>query len=192
MSTVSSERNRLAPEDWEQAALQVIVELGVGALSVEALAKRLGVTKGSFYWHFSRRGALLEAVLARWEQQTETELLEHVASIHDPRQRLAGMFQRVAAGVQSHRIHAALLKALDEPCVRAAVERAAARHLAILTDAYCETGMPDDDAVNAARLAYSAYLGFMQMNLVLGAARLSHAEFDAYVAYLTRTLIPVA
>ena len=192
MNTSASERNRLAPEDWEHEALALIAEEGVGALSVEALARRLGVTKGSFYWHFPRRDSLLDAALARWERQGEVELLEHIASIDDPRQRLRGLFQRVAAEVQSHRIHAALLKALEVTRVRIALERAARRHLELLAGAYRETGMPATDADNAARLTYAAYLGFMQMNLVLGTDRLGHAEFDRYVAYLIRTLIPTA
>ncbi len=192
MKVDRTERNRLAPDDWALGALALIAEQGVGALSVEALARRLGVTKGSFYWHFPRRDALLDAALSHWERQGEHELLEQVASIDDPRQRLRQLFQRVAGEVQTHRIHAALLKALEVPRARQAVEHAATRHLDILTGAYRETGMSIDDARNAARLTYAAYLGFLQMNLVLGRERLTHAEFDAYVAYITRTLIPPA
>ncbi len=49
----------LTAADWAQAALQLIAEAGLGALTVEALAARLGVTKGSFYWHFKGRSDLL-------------------------------------------------------------------------------------------------------------------------------------
>jgi AcrR family transcriptional regulator len=63
-----TERTRLSAEDWEDAALNLIAEQGVGALAVEALARQLGVTKGSFYWHFRTREALLQAALERWEQ----------------------------------------------------------------------------------------------------------------------------
>ena len=44
----------LTAADWAEAALQLIAEKGLGALTVSALAARLGVTKGSFYWHFAR------------------------------------------------------------------------------------------------------------------------------------------
>ena len=47
---------RLSAEDWAVAALDVIAESGLAAVAVEPLAKRLGVTKGSFYWHFPSRG----------------------------------------------------------------------------------------------------------------------------------------
>lgn len=47
----------------------MLSENGAHALNVETLAKRLGVTKGSFYWHFKNRGELLRAVLDRWNVQ---------------------------------------------------------------------------------------------------------------------------
>lgn len=185
-----AERNRLSADDWIRGAVDTIAEQGLGALAIEPLARRLGVTKGSFYWHFRSRDALLAAALARWGEQGEHELLEHVASIDDPRERLLQLFQRVAAEVQSHRVHAALLKALELPRVRDAVEQAARRHLDILAAAYRETGQDQQDAENSARLAYAAYLGFMQMNLVFGRERLSHEQYDSYVAHLSDTLIP--
>src|SRR5690606_7033358 len=63
----SSRGARLSAADWAQAALDVIAEQGVSAVAVEPLARRLGVTKGSFYWHFPSRDALLQAALERWE-----------------------------------------------------------------------------------------------------------------------------
>ena len=59
------ERGRLSADDWAEAALDLIAEQGVAAVAVEPLARRLGVTKGSFYWHFADlptyRSALIEA-----------------------------------------------------------------------------------------------------------------------------------
>ena len=53
-------------ERWVAAALDALAEGGVERVRIEILARALGITKGSFYWHFRDRGALLEAVLARW------------------------------------------------------------------------------------------------------------------------------
>src|SRR3546814_6866850 len=64
---------RLSAEDWAQAALDVVAESGVAAVAVEPLARRLGVTKGSFYWHYPSREALLEAALSRWEAYEQEE-----------------------------------------------------------------------------------------------------------------------
>lgn len=185
-----TERVRLSARDWEQAALELIAEQGVGALAVEALARRLGVTKGSFYWHFRNREALLHAALERWEEHDEAEVLAKIEPIRDPRERLRELFHRVAREVQSHRIYAALLKALDHPVVLPLMTRVSQRRMQFLTDAYLQTAMPPLEALNRARLAYAAFVGFLQLNLALGMPRLSHDEFDAYVEHVAATLIP--
>jgi AcrR family transcriptional regulator len=54
-------------DDWIGAAAAALAEGGADGVRVEALARQMGVTKGSFYWHFADRAALLEALLERWE-----------------------------------------------------------------------------------------------------------------------------
>lgn len=60
-------RTQLDPEQWIETATDVLAREGVAGLRVEVLAKLCGVTKGSFYWHFKDRRALLDAVLERWK-----------------------------------------------------------------------------------------------------------------------------
>src|SRR5690606_14076481 len=69
---------------------------GLAAVKVEALARTLGSTKGSFYWHFTDRRDLLLAVLDRW-QQLETEGV--IAEVDDdlpPAQRLVVLLREIA------------------------------------------------------------------------------------------------
>ena len=61
-------RTQLDPASWVDTAIDVLAREGVAGLRVEVLAKRCGVTKGSFYWHFKDRQALLDAVLERWRE----------------------------------------------------------------------------------------------------------------------------
>ena len=56
---------RLSTADWEAAALDALAENGLAGVAIEPLARRLGVTKGSFYWHFTDRDALLAALKER-------------------------------------------------------------------------------------------------------------------------------
>jgi AcrR family transcriptional regulator len=82
-------RTRLSRRAWVQAALDAIAEGGLAAVAVVPLAKQLGATKGSFYWHFANRGALVEAALADWEQShTAAVIAEIEASSDDPLQQL--------------------------------------------------------------------------------------------------------
>src|SRR5258706_13627413 len=100
MTAAPTERNerpaRLSADDWAQAALDVLGEQGLSAVGVEPLARRLGVTKGSFYWHFPSREALLTAALEHWESVEQETVFGKLEAIPDPRERLRALFLLVA------------------------------------------------------------------------------------------------
>jgi AcrR family transcriptional regulator len=62
------EKGSLTSADWINAAIDVLVASGVADLKVERLAASLGVSKGSFYWHFQNRDDLLDQVLEQWSR----------------------------------------------------------------------------------------------------------------------------
>src|SRR5215211_1580023 len=76
--------DRLRAEDWTKAALAAIAEKGVANVSIERLARELGATKGSFYWHFKDRPALIAAALDRWERDYTDRIIERLSEIDDP------------------------------------------------------------------------------------------------------------
>ena len=182
---------RLSADDWAQAALDLIAEQGVAAVAVEPLARRLGVTKGSFYWHFPSRDALLQAALERWESVEQEAVFGALERVPDPRDRLRALFRMVAHEYQSHVIYSALLKALDHPSVQPVIDRVSKRRLDYLAASFRQTGLVREDALHRARLTYAAYVGFLQLNLQLHQARMPQEEFEAYVEHLTATLVPV-
>lgn len=193
-SRQASSRNersgRLSAEDWAQGALDSISESGVSGVAVEPLARRLGVTKGSFYWHFPSRDALLKAALERWERVELEEVFARVEGIADPRERLTQLFRRVAHEAKSHIIYSELLKALDHPVVQPVMQRVSKRRMDYLQLAFRQVGMARPEALNRARLAYAAYVGFLQLSLQLRQPRLNQEEFDLYVAHVIDTIIP--
>ena len=71
---------RLAADDWIAAGLEVLVESGVAAVKILPIAKRLGVTRGSFYWHFKSREALLGRLLDVWEGRNTSAILRAAAT----------------------------------------------------------------------------------------------------------------
>ncbi len=181
---------RLSAEDWAQAALDMIAEQGVPAVAVEPLARRLGVTKGSFYWHFPSRDALLQAALERWEAFEQETVFGTLEAVADPRERLRALFRVVAHEVTPHIIYNELLKALDHPTVQPVIDRVSQRRLDYLTASLRQAGMGRTDAQHRARLTYAAYVGFLQLNMQLQQSKLQHDEFDAYVEHVMSTLIP--
>jgi AcrR family transcriptional regulator len=181
---------RLSAADWAQAALDQIAEGGVASVAVEPLARRLGVTKGSFYWHFPSRDALLQAALERWETVEQEEVFGQLEAIPDSRERLRALFRLVANEATSHIIYSELLKALDHPAVQPVIGRVSQRRFDWLAASFRQAGLSRAEAQHRARLAYAAYVGFLQLNLQLHQARLPHEEFDEYVEHVMATLIP--
>lgn len=182
---------RLSAPDWERGALEMIAEEGVAGLAIEALARRLGVTKGSFYWHFKNREALLGAALDRWEADDTRALESHIGAAPDnPRERLGALFRWVSSEIQPHRIYAALLQALDHPQVKPMMTRVSQRRMNLLEVAFRQAGLAAEDARHRARLTYAAYVGFLQLNLALELPHLSHEQYEAYVEHVIEALVP--
>lgn len=187
-----NDRARLSAADWELAALDLLAEQGVQGVAVETLARRMGVTKGSFYWHFATRDALLAAALERWEQMDTEEVFRQVEAISDPYERLCELFRRTSREMRSHVIYSALLKALDHPVVKPVMERVSERRMLFLQRGFQQLGLPRPESGHRARLAYAAYVGFLQLALQLGLPRLKVDEFESYVEHVIQTLIPAA
>lgn len=75
---------RLDAAAWVQAALEVLAESGVVAVRIEPLARRLKITKGSFYWHFKDRDDLLTAMLAAWRRQATLNIIARIERLDRP------------------------------------------------------------------------------------------------------------
>jgi AcrR family transcriptional regulator len=80
-------------DDWIRAGRLALLDGGPEAVRVEKLARDLGVTKGSFYWHFRDREELLEALLREWEE--ESSLLDEAIARGDLREALSHLFDEL-------------------------------------------------------------------------------------------------
>lgn len=74
----SVRNSRLTRHDWIDAAQKMLIESGVDAVQITVLARALGVTRGSFYWHFESREALLEALVQRWRSLNTNVMVDTV------------------------------------------------------------------------------------------------------------------
>jgi AcrR family transcriptional regulator len=154
-----SPRARLTRDDWISAGFEALQTTGPDVLGAEPLARRLGTTKGSFYWHFKDVPAFHAALLARWQAEAEAALL--AASGVTDTARLRATAQAIADS-----IHHDSLALRCEPMIRAWAQGTAmvagplldvdALRLARLRDllAACGIGNPE-----MARILYAAATG---------------------------------
>src|SRR5260370_8943065 len=153
----------LTAADWAAAALQLIAEAGLGALTVEALAARLGVTKGSFYWHFKGRSELLSAALDRWEQRATAEAITGLSAVADARQRLYLMLHAATQPPRSRSLYAALAEAAEDPIVRRVLNRVASARIEYLEACYRELGLAHPQAKPKPVFANAASRGLLHL-----------------------------
>jgi len=195
----ASGQRRLGRDDWITAALAAIAEGGLAAVAVEPLAARLGTTKGSFYWHFGNRDALVDAAIRQWEKETTTDVAREIAAARDAP---ASQFRRLVAGVieraEQDRVGPALLASAAHPVVAPALERVTAARLTVIATVLRRVGFRPAEARRRALLAYSAYLGHVQLARstpdVLPATRAARRTYldDAVSALTTRPHPPAA
>ncbi len=157
-------QRRLNRDDWITAALAAIADGGLRAVAVEPLAARLGATKGSFYWHFENRDALVDAAIRRWEKETTTDVAEEITAASDAP---TSQFRRLVIGVieraEQDPVGPALLASAAHPAVASALQRVTTARLNLITTVLRRLGFPPAEAGRRALLAYSAYLGHAQL-----------------------------
>lgn len=154
---------RLTRADWAAAALDAIAEGGLAAVAVEPLARRLGTTKGSFYWHFPNREALLEAALSRWEHEHTEAVIVRIEAESDPLRRLRLLLTTAITLAQENVVDAAVLAGAQHPAVKPVLDRVTRRRVSYLGDLFRRLGFPPAQARDRGLLAYTAYLGHSQL-----------------------------
>jgi AcrR family transcriptional regulator len=149
---------------WLVAGLESLRKGGVGEVRVERLAADLGITKGSFYWHFKNRGELLEALLEHWSREMTDVEFERIQAL---RGGLAGRLLALAEDVLEKgmgRYDPAIRAwARTDRKVAAAVGQVDRRRVRALTGFFEDGGFGAAEARTRARLFYTFLLGEPQV-----------------------------
>jgi len=174
-------------EEWADAALEAFASGGVHAASIPAIARNLGVTKGSFYWHFRGFDDLVNAALQRWDARDQATL-EELRAIADPRQRLIALFKEAMEATRAQALFVAL-SGSSLPAVSAAIRRMSERRVRFLKKAYAELGFDEDVAQERALLVYAAYVGLLHLRAETASVKTAK-QVDAFVEHAIATLVP--
>ena len=146
--------------EWVGAAVTALAEGGVDNVRVERIARALGVTKGSFYWHFEDRNALLAGMVEAWEAGGTHDIISKVdAAGGDARARLRRLWD-VTSGEEGMAAELALRDwARRDPQVAVKVQRVDDTRMAYVRALFSQV-FPDADDIEArAMLLYSLLIG---------------------------------
>ena len=171
----------IGQDEWVNAAAAALGAGGVEAVRVEALARDLGVTKGSFYWHFADRGALMEALLTRWVASAEAAL-SAAAGAATPAQRIATLLRsltRANDGLTDLEVFAWARRERNVAERVSVIERA---RVVFLKEQLAALGVPLMEAHRRAEAAYLASHGWIER-----AARTPWMKSD-YTAFMDDVL----
>ena len=180
----------LSPEAWVKAAQALIAREGIPIVAVEPLAQALGVTKGSFYWHFENRDALIRAALEAWEQDQSTDVISRYQGIPDPNRRLRVLMFAAFEDVENGLLFAALTASSEDPRVRPFLRRATERRMALGMEAFQALGLSEAESRQRALLVYAAYLGYFQLLRVAPETVRAVTDLSGYVRHLADAMAP--
>jgi AcrR family transcriptional regulator len=158
----------LGRADWIAAALDTLVEEGVDSVKVFRLANSLGVTRGSFYWHFKSRDELLATLLEAWEAKNTRAIVSRAEIPH--RDLTSAVLDIFALWVDRALFDPGLDFAIREWArrsaeVHAAVRRADDRRVKAIAGIYGRAGMSAIDAFIRARILYFMQIGYYALDL---------------------------
>jgi AcrR family transcriptional regulator len=151
--------DQLSAKDWLDQGLKTLTHNGFTALKAEPLAKAMGVSRGSFYWHFADIGAFHAAILKHWRDVAAEQIianLEAASGNADPIPLLLGQ----AFGGRLALEKAVRTWASVDPKVRAAVQAIDRRRLSYVASLFRANGLSPDVAGARAQIIYWAFLGF--------------------------------
>jgi AcrR family transcriptional regulator len=173
-------RKRLTAQDWIDFALKTLAHEGFDALKADVLARKLGVSRGSFYWHFTDLGAFHARVIEHWKLLATEAIIADIERLQSSEERLDALarhaFGRGAAIEIRMRTwadnNAAAAGALSD------IDRRRQEYMERLL---VRAGIAPPLAATRARLLYWTYLG-----AALSRSRLTGARLGRMVAELKR------
>ncbi len=172
MSRSTNTRTNLSAQDWVDGASELLANGGIDAVRVEPLARKLKVTKGSFYWHFSNRNELLKEVLNGWRRRATSAIIQRINASKLPAiERLSELLLLPKHG--SHAMQGANLEiairqwAKREETAEAAVNEVDQHRIDFITNIYLELGYNEHDALTKAMFFYCTMQGMANISQLI-------------------------
>jgi len=176
--------DQLSAKDWLDQGLRTLIRSGFTALKAEPLAKAMGVSRGSFYWHFASLAAFHAAILAHWRDIAAEQIIANVEAASANDNPLALLLRRVF-GERLTLERAIRSWASVDPKARAAVQAIDKRRLSYVESLLRANGLSPGAARARAQILYWAFLGFALSEQKLPRAKQA-AMLDELIAIASR------
>lgn len=145
-NTAKKSVQRFSREDWLALALETLSKQGKSRLTIERLVADLGVTKGSFYWHFESRKDFIQNLLEYWAKKFTYEIVDQVEAIEgDAGERLFGLMELLTRSDASRYELAVRAWAAQELTVATVVRRADMVRLRFAKSLFLQLGFQGDE-----------------------------------------------
>ena len=156
-------------EGWIEAAYQMLIDQGVEHVKLGVLAKSMGLSRTSFYWHFSDREDLLDALIQRWKEKNTDTLIGRTELYAET--ITEAMLNLTDCWVDPRLFDAPLDFAIRNwaqaaPDLQAALEHADAQRIAAITAMFVRFGYDMETADIRARTVYLTQVGYISMTTV--------------------------
>jgi AcrR family transcriptional regulator len=161
MATSSKKRviRRRTPEDWIRAGIEGLLKHGVKGVRIASLARELGVTPGSFYWHFRDRDRFRDQVLEFWIKQMVARVAAVVAQAGEGTEPIRALPGILAERGLADYDAAMRTWALEDPVVAVAVAKADTLRVRRMTGFLENAGFSKDGAALRAQTLFFVFLG---------------------------------
>ena len=170
---------RLERSDWIRAGTEILAAQGVDAVRVEGLARKLHISKGSFYWHFRDRDDLLQAILEAWESDQADWNIDQSERDRSPAERWAKLVELLSRAGFGELDVAMFSWAREDQRVARRVKEVEKKRIAYLAHVFREIGFSASQArewSHAAMLLYVGWVDCATRNAALGESGASLAE----------------
>ena len=151
--------DQLSAKDWLDQGLKTLRASGFTALKAEPLAKAMGVSRGSFYWHFADIAAFHAAILKHWGDVAAEQVIANLEAASGDADPLPLLLRRTFGGRPALE-NAVRTWASVDPKARAAVQAIDRRRLNYVESLFRAKGRPPGVARARAQILYWAFLGF--------------------------------
>jgi AcrR family transcriptional regulator len=159
-------RPQLNREDWLRETLKVLQQRGVGGVKIVAIAARMGVTSGSFYWHFKDLRDLVGCLLEYWEQDLTDALVGRVRNWKGPpEERILILMLQVIEEDSAVYDHAISVWARSDSAARKVFARTLRKRFDFAAWMFKRSGFCDQQAVIRGRLLVAYLMGESAVDL---------------------------